>query len=55
MGHIISKDGIVVDIKNIEAIRGWLLYKVYCRVLEDSSPYHFLAKEGEEVLVDRRL
>jgi hypothetical protein len=27
----------------------WLLQKVYRRVLGDSSPYHFLAKEGEEI------
>jgi hypothetical protein len=33
----------------------WLLQKVYRRVLKDSSPYHFLAKEGEEVSVDRGL
>jgi hypothetical protein len=30
----------------------WLLQKVYRRVLEDSSLYHFLAKEREEILVD---
>jgi hypothetical protein len=29
-----------------------LLQKVYIRVLKDSSPYHFLANEGEKVSVD---
>jgi hypothetical protein len=24
-------------------------------VLKDGSPYHFLAKEGEEISVDRRM
>jgi hypothetical protein len=24
LGHIISTDGIVVDLENIEAIRGWM-------------------------------
>jgi hypothetical protein len=33
----------------------WLLQKVYLRVVEDISPYHFLAKEGEEISVDRGL
>jgi hypothetical protein len=27
LGHIISKDGIVVDLENIEAIREWLVPK----------------------------
>jgi hypothetical protein len=31
----------------------WIFQKVYCRVLEDSSPYHFFAKEGEKFLVDK--
>jgi hypothetical protein len=31
---------------------GRLLQKVYSQILKDSSPYHFLAKEGEEVPVD---
>jgi hypothetical protein len=29
-----------------------LLQKVYRRVLKDSSPYHFLAKEGGKVSAD---
>jgi hypothetical protein len=33
----------------------WLLQKIYHRVFKDSSPYHFLAKEEEEVSVDIRL
>ena len=33
----------------------WILQKIYRRILEDSSPYHFLAKEGEEVSMDRGL
>jgi hypothetical protein len=40
------------DISQILYGSSWVLQKVY-RVLEDSSPYHFLAKEGEEFLVDR--
>jgi hypothetical protein len=33
----------------------WLLQKVHCRVLKDISPHHFLAKEGEEISMDRRM
>jgi hypothetical protein len=33
----------------------WLVQKVYRRVLEDNSPYHFLEKEGEEISVDKRM
>jgi hypothetical protein len=33
----------------------WLLDKVHCMFLKDISPYHFLAKEGEEVSVDKRM
>jgi hypothetical protein len=31
---------------------GGLLQNIYNRVLKDSSPYHFFAKEGEKVSVD---
>jgi hypothetical protein len=33
----------------------WLLHNVYSRVLEDILPYHFLAKEGEEISVEKRM
>jgi hypothetical protein len=33
----------------------WLLHKVHCRILKDSSPHHFLAKEGEEISMDGRM
>jgi hypothetical protein len=32
LGHIVSEDGIVVDPKNIEAIRGWLILKNISKV-----------------------
>jgi hypothetical protein len=43
------------DISHILYGSSWLLHNIYNRVLEDNSPYHFLAKEGEEVCVDRGL
>jgi hypothetical protein len=32
LGHIISEEGIVVDPKNIEAIKGWIAHKNVTRV-----------------------
>ena len=40
------------DIIQILYGSSWLLEKFHCRVLKDSSPYHFLEKEGEKVAVD---
>ena len=43
------------DISQILYGSSWLLQKFYRKVLKDNSPYHFLAKEGEEVSVDKKL
>jgi hypothetical protein len=69
LGHIISEEGIVVDLGKVQAIREWPaprnvaevrffmgLVGYYRRFIAGFSRiapfYHFLAKEGEEVLVD---
>jgi hypothetical protein len=72
LGHIVSKDGIVVDPEKIESIREWSapknvtevrsfmgLASYYRRFIAGFSriahPHHFLAKEGEEISMDRRM